>query len=82
MNPPEYGENFVTLQMHKKDLETLIEFLNATTQTYQNIVDQAKQLNDDKSIDTFSVRMRLCSMFAEVLGEQTMIEEPKSRESH
>jgi len=79
---PPYKEGFVTIQLHKKDLETLIELLNVTTQTYQNVIASARDLNDAKSVDTYTVRAKLSSMFCEVLSEQTVIAEPESRESH
>lgn len=81
-NIPPFKEGFVTIQLHHKDLDALVALLNETTKTYNSITQNAREINDSASVDMYSIRAKLSSMFCEILSEQTIIEEPKSRESH
>lgn len=80
--PPELKDEIITVQLHEKDLQALVQLLNVTQDVYNKVVDNAVKASDEKSTTLFLARAKLAGAFSERLNEYLDFAEPKSKELH
>lgn len=73
-------DEIVTIQLHEKDLQALIQLLNITHETYTKIVASAYKQADDQSAVIFTARSKLAFAFSERLNKYLDFAEPISKE--
>jgi hypothetical protein len=76
---PKLPESY-TIELVKQDLETLINFLAITSQTYERLALDSAAAKDEKSFAVFQARWKLASLFAHKFGAFYGVGEPTSRE--
>ena len=79
---PPYKEGYVTVQMHKDDLNILVNLLSTTQEVFTRILVDATTRGDEPTTKAYVARVKLCNAFVEKLGEQIKLGEPVSREKH
>ncbi len=75
-------DEIINVQLHERDLQILINLLNATYETCNKIIDNAVKVNDEKAITLYSARAQLAFSFSDKLNSYLDFAEPKSKELH
>lgn len=78
--PIEVGSVNVTLS--KSDLALFTNLMSICSQTFENLAQQAKSVNDGKAEEILSARARLSTQLAYLLLSHHQMPEPESREVH
>ncbi len=73
-------EDFITVMLHKEDLQTLVDFLDMTNEMYTKVVANAIEIEDKSSAAVFSARSKLASAFSNKFSQHLAIGEPESTE--
>lgn len=75
-------DEIISVQVHEKDLEALVQLLNITSDTFLKVVGSAMLQADEKSVQLFSARAKLATAFAERFNQFLDFAEPASKELH
>ena len=78
--PIEAGAVNVTLS--KSDLALFTNLMSICSQTFENLAQQAKSVNDIKAEEILSARARLSNQLAYLFLSHHQMPEPESREVH
>lgn len=78
--PIEVGNVNVTLS--RSDLALFTNLMSICSQTFENLAQQAKSVNDGKAEEILSARARLSTQLAYLLLSHHQMPEPESREVH
>jgi hypothetical protein len=72
----------VNVTLSKSDLALFTNLMSICSQTFENLAQQAKSVNDGKAEEILSARARLSTQLAYLLLSHHQMPEPESREVH
>jgi hypothetical protein len=75
-------DEVITVQLHEKDLELLVQLLNLTNDLYKKVQENAVKSEDPGSQVLFEARSKLCTAFINKFNIYLDFAEPLSKEVH